>query len=312
MSRRKTGRDIDGMLLLDKSPGLSSNGALQRVKRLFQANKVGHTGSLDPIATGLLPLCLGEATKLSGFILNTDKRYRVRVRLGQTTTTADIEGEIVEEKPVPKLGMDELEAILQTFRGEIDQIPPMYSALKRGGQKLYDLARKGVEVEREPRRISIYELRLLELGADFLDLDVHCSKGTYIRSLAVDIGQSIGCGGHVAQLRRTAVGSSFELGQAVTIDYLETLSDEQRLSLLLPISAIADELPIFQLSPELAFFLRRGQAVFAPNAPTNGLLRLFTREGAFLGVGEVNEDGLIAPKRLVKETRTPMIAQGMA
>ena len=206
MSRRKNGRDIDGMLLLDKSPGMSSNGAVQRVKRLFQANKVGHTGSLDPIATGLLPLCLGEATKLSGFVLETDKRYFVRVRLGRTTTTADIEGETVETKPIPALNEAMLKPILARFRGEIDQVPPMYSALKQGGRRLYDLARQGIEVEREARRVSIYELILLESGADYLDLEVHCSKGTYIRSLAVDIGAELGCGGHVEQLRRIAVG----------------------------------------------------------------------------------------------------------
>ena len=303
MSRRNKGRDIDGMLLLDKSAGISSNVAVQRVKRLFQANKVGHTGSLDPIATGLLPICLGEATKLSGFLLNTDKRYFVRVRLGRTTTTADIEGEIVEEKPVPVLDGGMVGEVLQPFRGEIDQVPPMYSALKQGGQRLYDLARKGLEVVREPRRVSIYELRLLEFGADFLDLEVHCSKGTYIRSLAEDIGAFLGCGGHVEQLRRLAVGS-LELGHAVTLDRLETLSAEDRLSILLPLSAIADELPLFTLSAELAFFLRRGQAVFAPNLPAVGLLRLFTHEGAFLGVGEVTDEGMIAPKRLVKEPTT--------
>ncbi len=301
MSRRKNGRDIDGMLLLDKSPGMSSNGAVQRVKRLFQANKVGHTGSLDPIATGLLPLCLGEATKLSGFVLDTDKRYFVRVRLGRTTTTADIEGETVETKPVPVLNEAMLEPILGHFRGEIDQVPPMYSALKQGGRRLYDLARQGIEVEREARRVNIYELILLEWGADYLDLEVHCSKGTYIRSLAVDIGAELGCGGHVEQLRRIAVGK-FGLDAAVSLSSLEALADEERLALLLPLSAIADELPIFNLSAELAFFLRRGQPVFAPNAPTSGLLRLFTREGAFLGVGEVTEDGMIAPKRLVRQS----------
>lgn len=309
MSRRKTGRDIDGMLLLDKSPGITSNGAVQRVKRLFQANKVGHTGSLDPIATGLLPLCLGEATKLSGFLLNTDKRYFVRARLGRTTTTADIEGETVDEKPVPRLDVAVIEAVLARFRGEIDQVPPMYSALKQGGRRLYELARKGVEVVREPRRVSIYELRLLEFGSDFLDLDVHCSKGTYIRSLAEDVGASLGCGGHVEQLRRTAVGK-FGLNQAVSVDSLESLSDEGRMALLLPLSAIADELPLLNLSAELAFFLRKGQPVFAPNAPAGGLLRLFTREGAFLGVGEVTEDGMIAPKRLVREATIPANRQG--
>jgi len=300
MSRRNKGRDIHGMLLLDKSPGMSSNGAVQRVKRLFQANKVGHTGSLDPIATGLLPLCLGEATKLSGFLLNTDKRYFTRVRLGRTTTTADIEGETLEEKPVPALDESVIEAALQAFQGEFEQMPPMYSALKHQGRKLYELARKGVEVERTPRKISIFELRLLAFGVDYLDLDVHCSKGTYVRVLAEDIGAALGCGGHVEQLRRTAVGS-FSLAQSVTFEALETMEEEARLALLLPFSAIAEELPAFALSADVAFFLRQGQPVFAPSAPASGLLRLFTREGAFLGIGEVTDDGMIAPRRLVKE-----------
>ncbi len=300
MSRRKAGRDINGMLLLDKGAGMSSNAAVQRVKRLFQANKVGHTGSLDPIATGLLPLCLGEATKLSGFLLNSDKRYFTRVRLGRTTTTADTEGETLEEKPVPALDDALIETVLQLFRGDIEQMPPMYSALKHQGRRLYDLARRGMDVEREPRRISIYQLRLVDYGADFIDLDVHCSKGTYIRSLAEDIGAALGCGGHVELLRRTAVGK-LALARAMRLEELECLSDEERLSQLLPLSEIAEELPVLNLSADLAFFLRRGQPVFAPNAPTAGLLRLFTREGAFLGVGEITDDGMIAPKRLVRE-----------
>lgn len=300
MSRRKTGRDVHGMLLLDKSPGMTSNGAVQRVKRLYQANKVGHTGSLDPIATGLLPLCLGEATKLSGFLLNTDKRYFTRVRLGKTTATADAEGEIVEEKPVPPLDEAMIEVVLQPLRGEIEQLPPMYSAIKHQGRKLYELARQGKEVERQPRQISLYELRLAGHGADWLDLDVHCSKGTYIRVLAEDIGKALGCGGYMEQLRRTAVGP-FTLAQSVRFEDLEAMADEERLALLLPFSAIAEELPAFTLSTELAFFLRKGQPVFAPNAPSTGLLRLFTREGTFLGVGEVNDDGLIAPRRLVRQ-----------
>jgi tRNA pseudouridine55 synthase len=307
MTRRDKGRDLHGMLLLDKSPGMSSNGAVQRVKRLFQANKVGHTGSLDPIATGLLPLCLGEATKLSGFLLNSDKRYFTRVRLGRATTTADSEGEILEEKPVPVLDEAMIEAVLQPLRGEIEQMPPMYSALNYQGRKLYELARQGVEVERAPRKISIYELRLLEFGMDYLDLDVHCSKGTYIRTLAADIGAALGCGGHVEQLRRTAVGN-FVLADAVRFETLETLDDAARLAWLLPISAIAEELPAFSLSAEVAFFLRKGQPVFAPNAPASGLLRLFTREGGFLGVGEVTDDGMIAPRRLVKESMKPVPA----
>ena len=304
MSRRNKGLDIDGMLLLDKSPGMSSNGAVQRVKRLYQANKAGHTGSLDPIATGLLPVCLGEATKLSGFLLDTDKRYFARARLGRTTTTADIEGDTLEEKPVPMLQGADVERVLARFRGDIDQVPPMYSALKQGGRKLYELARRGVEVEREPRRVRIYALHLAELGDGFLDLDVHCSKGTYIRSLVEDIGALLGCGAHVERLRRTAVGK-LNVGDAVTVEQLETLADEQRLPLLLPLSAIADELPLLKLPTESAFFLRRGQAVFAPKLPPGALLRLFTQEGAFLGVGEVNADGMIAPKRLVKEGGNP-------
>jgi len=300
MSRRNKGRDIHGMLLLDKSSGMTSNGAVQRVKRLLQANKVGHTGSLDPLATGLLPLCLGEATKLSGFLLNTDKRYFTRVRLGRTTTTADSEGETLVERPVPALDEATIEAVLQPFRGETEQLPPMYSALKHQGRKLYELARKGVEVERKPRQIHIYELRLLGYGADWLDLDVHCSKGTYIRVLAEDIGAALGCGGHVEQLRRTAVGR-FTLDRSVSFEALELMADEERLALLLPFSEIAEELPAFALSADLAFFLRKGQPVFAPHAPVAGLLRLFTREGAFLGVGEVTDDGMIAPRRLARE-----------
>jgi tRNA pseudouridine55 synthase len=243
---------------------------------------------------------LGEATKLSSFLLDTDKRYTTRVRLGKSTSTADSEGDILEEKPVPPLSEAVIEAVLQTFRGEIEQLPPMYSALKHQGRKLYELARQGKEVERQPRRITIYELRLLGFGADWLDLDVHCSKGTYIRSLADDIGAVLGCGGHVEQLRRTAVGS-FSVEQAVRFEDLETLEDDARLALLLPFSAIAEELPAFALSNEVAFFLRRGQSVFAPNAPVSGLIRLFTHEGVFLGVGEITDDGMIAPRRLVKQ-----------
>lgn len=307
MSRRQKGRDIHGMLLLDKSPGMSSNVAVQRAKRLYQANKVGHTGSLDPIATGLLPLCFGEATKLSNFLLNSDKRYWVRARLGRTTTTADIEGETLEERPVPVLDEPALQVALARFQGEIDQLPPMYSALKHQGRRLYELARQGVDVERETRRISIFGLELLVLGTDTMELQVHCSKGTYIRSLVADIGEVLGCGAHVEALRRTAVGV-LSLDDAITLDGLEPLADHERLAKLLPLSRIAEELPVFTLSQELAFYLLRGQAVFAPGAPVSGLLRLFTHDGAFLGVGEVNEDGMVAPKRLVREPVRPAAA----
>jgi tRNA pseudouridine55 synthase len=308
MSRRKTGRDIDGLLLLDKSAGMTSNGAVQRVKRLFQANKAGHTGSLDPIATGLLPVCLGEATKLSGFLLADDKRYRTRVRLGKTTDTADIEGAVLAEKPVPALSETAIETVLARFRGEIEQIPPMFSALKHQGRRLYDLARQGVEVERIPRRVCVHELRLLTFGADYLDLEVQCSKGFYIRSLAHDIGAALGCGGHVESLRRTAVGGH-AVERAATLERLEAMSDEERLAFLLPLTDMIESLPLLEVSPELAFFLRRGQAVFVPNAPASGLLGLRVRAGGFLGIGEIDDDGRIAPRRLTREPpgRAPKI-----
>jgi tRNA pseudouridine55 synthase len=204
--RRSTGRKVNGILLLDKPLGITSNDALQRVKHLFRARKAGHTGSLDPLATGLLPICLGEATKISAFLLDADKRYRVKVKLGVTTTTADAEGEVLEEKPITGVDQARIEAALESFRGEIDQLPPMYSAIKHKGERLYNLARQGIEVEREPRRITIHSLVLLDWQAPEFSLDVHCSKGTYVRTLAEDIGNVLGCGAHVTALHRSGVG----------------------------------------------------------------------------------------------------------
>lgn len=299
MSRRRKGRAIDGVLLLDKGAGISSNTAVQRVKRLFQAQKAGHTGSLDPIATGLLPVCLGEATKFSAFLLDTDKRYRVLARLGRTTTTADSEGEVVEERPVPALDECLIDQALQGFRGPIAQVPPMYSALKYQGRRLYDLARQGVEVERPAREIVIHELLLAGFGADWLDLDVHCSKGTYIRSLVADVGAALGCGAHVEQLRRTRVGS-FSLQGAVTQEQLEVLSDGERLALLSPADLPVAEFPKISLSADLAFFVRRGQPVLVPKVSARGPLRLYS-DDHFLGIGELNDDGMVAPRRMVVE-----------
>lgn len=300
MSRNRKGRDIHGLLLLNKSAGISSNGALQRVKRLFEAKKAGHTGSLDPIAEGVLPICFGEATKLSGFLLDSDKRYFTRVRLGQSTTTCDVEGEVIETKPVPNLDGPMLEVVLRGFRGQIEQLPPMYSALKHQGRKLYELARQGVEVERKPRTVTIHELRLLDFGENFIDLDVHCSKGTYIRTLADDLGRKLGCGGHVEQLKRTGVGR-FSIEQAVKFEDLELMPEDDRFNFLRSFDAIAEELPVFTLSLALASAIRLGRTIAAPNTPSSGLLRLFTDEGAFIGVGEVNAEGLIAPRRLTQQ-----------
>lgn len=299
MSRKANQRELNGVLLLDKPPGISSNGALQRAKWLLRAKKAGHTGSLDPIASGLLPLCVGEATKLSGFLLNTDKRYRVTVRLGVVTETGDTEGAVLETNPVPALTESLVEDALAQFRGDILQVPPMYSALKHQGKRLYDLARQGVEVEREPRQISIYELRVIAMDADSLELDVHCSKGTYIRTLAEDLGQHLGCGAHVETLRRTKVGD-LDVNDAHTLERLEALPDEERPSLLLPMDSIVADFPAVHLNDQLSFYVRKGEAVLVPKAPTEGWVRLYRGESTFMGMGEVLDDGRIAPRRLVK------------
>ncbi|HEB77133.1 MAG TPA: tRNA pseudouridine(55) synthase TruB [Methylothermaceae bacterium] len=300
---RRRGEAIDGILLLDKSPGLTSNQALQKAKSLLQGRKAGHTGSLDPIATGLLPICYGEATKISPFLLGGDKRYRVLVRLGVATATGDAEGEIIERKPVPALDRLMIERALERFRGEIEQIPPMYSALKQGGKRLYDLARQGIEVERPPRRVTIHELELLDFGPDFLELEVYCSKGTFIRTLAEDIARALGTVGHVEQLRRTQVGD-FDIDQAITLDRLEAMSLEQRRRLLLPIDAAVTSWPSVRLSDDMSFYILRGQPVLIPKLQAQGWVRLYNRDGLFLGVGEVLDDGRVAPRRLFKPPKS--------
>lgn len=299
-------RDVNGIVLLDKPLGLTSNRALQRVKFLFHAQKAGHTGSLDPLATGLLPLCFGEATKMSSFLLDADKRYDVVVRLGISTNTGDGEGEVLSERPLGSLSTDEIEQSLAGFRGDIDQIPPMYSALKVNGQPLYKFARRGETLVRAPRRVRIFELKLQEWVAPDLRLSVHCSKGTYIRTLAHDLGESLQCGGHVAALRRTTVGL-FSLEEAVTIDQMEWAvskapEDPAVLSTFLrPAESALSHWPDLDVSNELAFFLTRGQAVQIPRAPRGGWVRLYRCDHQFLGVGEVLDDGRVAPRRLVRQ-----------
>lgn len=305
--RRRLGRDIDGILLLDKPLNLTSNEALQRVKRLFQANKAGHTGSLDPLATGLLPVCLGGATKFSTYLLDADKRYRVRVRLGVTTTTADAEGEVLETRPVEGLDEARVRAALDCFRGPIDQLPPMYSAVKHQGERLYKLARQGIEVERQTRTVTIHALDLLDLALPELELDVHCSKGTYVRTLAEDIGAMLGCGGHVIALRRTGVGPYVQPeSRFVTLGELEAIvmADEEGAypkldALLLPLESALDHWPAVRLTADAAFYLRQGQAVLVPQAPTEGLVRLYDPSLHFLGVGCILDDGKVQPKRLL-------------
>lgn len=294
-------RAIDGILLLDKPDGMSSNAALQKVRYLLRAKKGGHTGSLDPLATGLLPLCFGQATKVSGFLLDADKRYRVVVRLGATTTTGDREGEVLESRPFEHVSRDQVEAALPRFCGEIEQVPPMYSALKHEGQRLYQLARQGVQVERAARTVHIYELVLVDFAPGRVELDVHCSKGTYVRSLAEDLGEALGCGAHVEALRRTGLGP-FDARRMLTLPQIEALAAEGQAALLaalLPIDCALDGWPAVQLGSDAAFYIRQGQAVFCPQGPSGGWVRIYGPESAFIGMGEVLDDGRLAPKRLL-------------
>ena len=266
MSKRKSGRHIHGIVLLDKRLGISSNRALQEVRRLFNANKAGHTGSLDPLATGLLPLCFGEATKVSALMLNDNKRYLVTVHLGVITDTGDAEGNVIETKPVPVLSNEKIKACLQSFTGEIDQIPPMYSALKINGKKLYELAREGKTIERKARRINIFELKLLPPclaetdKPDELMLEVFCSKGTYIRSLVEDIGQALGCGATVKSLRRLEAGQ-FSVDHAMTIEQLTAMSEQELFQCLISADKPLEALPSVHLSEEQAIAIKYGQPI---------------------------------------------------
>lgn len=303
MGRRGSNlRPVSGVLLLDKPGGITSNQALQRVKRLYRARKAGHTGSLDPIATGLLPLCFGEATKVSGFLLNADKQYRVRARLGQRTDTGDSEGEVIAEREVGDIPDGRVEACLAGLRGAIEQVPPMYSARKHKGERLYALARKGIEVEREPETVRIHQFDLVGRDGAELELDVACSKGTYVRTLVEDLGEALGCGAHVTALRRLGVAPY--AGQPMhTLQALERRAEEGGFealdALLLPIDTALTHLPVVNLGDDAAFYLRRGQPVISPNAPTSGQVRFYNGEN-FLGVGEVLPDGRVAPRRLLK------------
>lgn len=300
--RRKTkGRPVNGILLLDKPAGITSNQALQHVKHLFQAQKAGHTGSLDKSATGLLPLCLGEATKFSAFLLEADKHYQAVCKLGAETATGDAEGEVTLQYDVPEFTRSEIESVLSMFIGEIQQVPPMYSALKQNGQPLYKLAYAGKEVKREARQIRIDEIVLEDFTADTISISVKCSKGTYIRTLAQDIGRKLGCGAYIKSLRRVASGP-FLAEQMLSMSSLENLATqgtEELDKLLLPIDAVVAHMPSVNLLETVSYYLRQGQAVMVPHAPTDGMLRIYSENQRFLGIGEVLEDGRVAPKRLV-------------
>lgn len=313
MGRKRKGRSIDGVLLLDKPLGVSSNQALQQAKRLFFAAKAGHTGSLDPLATGVLPICFGESTKFSQFLLDADKNYRATFVLGEKTASGDAEGEVLESEDASALTRSQVETAMAEFVGEIDQVPPMYSALKQNGQPLYKLARKGLEVDRQARRVEVLEYDLLAFRPGRraeVDVEVHCSKGTYIRSLAEDLGELLGVGGHVSALRRTYAGG-FDESQCVTLDALREERGDGRAELLdhhlLPVDAPVDHLARVELGADGSYFFRMGNPVMDAGVYRIGqegdMVRVFCENGQFLGVAII-EEGRVAPKRLVANHNT--------
>ena len=299
---RKRGRDIHGVFLLDKPQGMSSNDIMQKVKRIFQANKAGHTGALDPLATGMLPICLGEATKFSQFLLDADKRYLVTAKLGERTDTSDAEGQIVETRDV-KVKTPEILTALEQFRGDILQVPTMFSALKHNGKPLYEYARQGITVEREARPITIFELNFIEYNAPYLTLEVHCSKGTYIRTLVDDLGELLGCGAHVTMLRRTAV-ADYPTEKMLDWHALQSLAEQQDLALLdallLPMDTAVAKLPALTLDENQTQGIGFGQRIKFDNPNRlQGQVRLFSYENRFLGVAVIDENNVIRPQRLV-------------
>jgi len=302
--RSRDYRDVDGILILDKPVGCSSNQALQQVRTLYRARKAGHCGSLDPLASGVLPVCLGEATKFSSYLLGANKTYRATCRLGETTTTGDAEGEVVERRPV-RVDKAQISQCFAQFVGEITQIPPMYSALKHQGKRLYQLAREGKEVERKPRQVKIFHLELLSFSTDCLSFEVSCSKGTYIRTLGEDIGALLGCGAHLTALRRTTVDTFVEQ-DAVTLERLQLLEQQgghQLDDLLLPVTMALTQFPELTLNASSSLEISQGKRIQLGASGPAGLCRLMTDEGRFLGLGEVAPDGELAAKRLMNTAR---------
>ncbi len=300
---KRVKRNINGVLLLDKPLGFSSNQALQKVKWLFQAAKAGHTGTLDPLATGLLPICLGEATKFAQYVTDADKTYIATLKFGATTTTGDAEGEVIRTSDV-KFTREQLETVCQSFFGEISQVPPMYSALKFQGKALYEYAREGVDIERQSRLVTIVDITITQFEKDVATITVKCSKGTYIRTLAEDIGNVLGSGAHLIGLRRIET-AGYELAEAITIEQLEQKIKETPVealqSLMLPIDSAIAYLPALTLNADAAHYLMQGQAVWVSGKIPNGEMRLFDENARFLGLGFLQDDGKIAPKRLMRD-----------
>ena len=299
--RRCRVRNISGIVVLDKANGLSSNAALQEVKRLYEANKAGHTGSLDPLATGVLPVCLGEATKVSQFLLDSDKCYRARIKLGIRTDTGDSEGSIIERNTGISVSRKAIERALTKFKGEIEQVPPMHSAIKMNGVPLYKLARKGIVVEREPRLVTLYQVCLVEFVNSELELEISCSKGTYIRTIADDLGQELGCGAHVIELRRTQAGV-FTEKDSISAEELALEKGNRGLDkidqFLIPMDRAIQDLPEVNLPSITASHVKNGQAVLVRHLPKNGLVRMYEDE-QFIGIGSIDDDGKVAPRRLI-------------
>ena len=299
--RRRRVRNISGIVVLDKANGLSSNAALQEVKRLYEANKAGHAGSLDPLATGVLPVCLGEATKVSQFLLDSDKRYRTRIKLGIRTDTGDSEGSIIERNEGISISRKAIERALTKFKGEVEQVPPMHSAIKMNGVPLYKLARKGITVEREPRLVTLYQICLVEFVNSELELEISCSKGTYIRTIADDLGQELGCGAHVIELRRTQAGV-FTEKDSISAEELALEKEKRGLDkidqFLIPMDRAIQDLPEVNLPSITASHVKNGQAVLVRHLPKNGLVRMYEDE-QFIGIGSIDDDGKVAPKRLI-------------
>ena len=306
---KNRGRPINGILVLDKPQGLSSNEALQRVKRLYNVRKAGHTGSLDPLATGVLPLCFGEATKLSQFLLDSDKRYRVLIQLGVRTDTGDAEGQAIASAgsaEAQDVTRDQIADALKKFVGTIEQVPPMYSAIKQQGVPLYKLAREGKEVERASREVTIYSIDLLGLDGLELKIDVSCSKGTYVRTLADDLGESLGCGAHVKELRRLQAGA-FDEQNCVTLEQLEEIrqaSDKDDYSgideYLAPMDRAVADFPEVDLPDVTAGWIKQGQPVLVRHLPEQGLVRLYQGD-RFIGIGSILDDGRVAPRRMIAD-----------
>ena len=309
--RRKSGRSVNGVLLVNKPIGLTSNKVLQKVRWLYDANRVGHTGALDPLASGVLPLCFGEATKFSQYLLDSNKYYRSTYTLGVSTTTGDSEGEIISLRDASKITSQKVEEKIKDFLGEIDQVPSMYSALKHNGQPLYKLARQGIEIDRPARRITIFDYRIIDFRSGDnpeVDVEVHCSKGTYIRSLAEDLGEALGCGAHVTALHRFKAGP-FDETQTISLDQLEKLKEQGAVDeldqLLKPVDTPVSDFSAVEFDDITARYFQLGQAITSNKAFHQGqegdIVRVFREDDEFLGIGILTEDGKVAPKRLIIE-----------